>query len=126
MTDSTLPAHLTPGPLLEGRTAVVTGGGGAVADAICRSFAAHGASLVIADVDADRTAATVRAVETLGAKAVPFVADLTASGCVDELKRTALEAFGQVDVLVNALGSTSPSAAPSRTRPKSSGRRSTK
>jgi len=104
MTDSTLPSHLTPGPLLEGRTAVVTGGAGAVADAICRSFAAHGASLVVADVDAKRTAATVSAVEALGAKAVGFVADLTAAGAVEELSRAALDAFGQVDILINALG----------------------
>lgn len=104
MSDSDLPAHLTPGQLLAGRTAVVTGGAGAIADAICRSFAAHGASVVVADVDTDRTSRTVSAVEALGARALPFVADLTASGAIEELKRGALGAFGSVDILVNALG----------------------
>ena len=59
-----------PGPdlfRLDGRVALVTGAGGELASAAALGFARAGASLVITDRDADRLAATARAVEALGA-----------------------------------------------------------
>ena len=47
------------GPLVNDRVAVVTGGGGSIAAATAVALADHGADVVIADMDADRTAATV-------------------------------------------------------------------
>ena len=94
----------TLGPLLAGKVAVVTGGAGAIGDAICRIFAAHGADIVVADIEAERTAATAKRVEALGRKAVPVVADLTKKEGIDRLKEAALGTFGHIDILVNGLG----------------------
>src|SRR3972149_3510319 len=94
----------TLGPLLGGKVAVVTGGAGAIGDAICRIFAAHGADIVMADIHAERTAETAKRVEALGRKAVPVVADLTKQQGIDRLKEAALGTFGHVDILVNGLG----------------------
>ncbi len=94
----------TLGPLLVGKVAVVTGGAGAIGNAICRMFAAHGADIVVADIHPERTPATASRVEALGRTAVPVVGDLTKREGIDRLKEAALGAFGHVDVLVNGLG----------------------
>jgi 2-hydroxycyclohexanecarboxyl-CoA dehydrogenase len=91
-------------PLVAGRVAVVTGGGGGVGRAVCAALADHGADVVVADVDADRTAVAVANVESRGRRAVAVVGDLTADGAVEDLRARAHEAFGRVDILVNALG----------------------
>ena len=52
--------------LLEGRVAVVTGGGVGIGGAIARLFAEHGAIVEIVEVDPDRAAAAVEAIEAIG------------------------------------------------------------
>jgi NAD(P)-dependent dehydrogenase (short-subunit alcohol dehydrogenase family) len=92
-------------PLLADRVAIVTGGAGAIGSATCRAFADHGASgVVVVDVDERRVAQTVDDVEQRGAKAVGIVADLTQDGVAGDVVARADDAFGRVDVLVNALG----------------------
>ena len=92
------------GPLTDGRIALVTGGGGAVGAASCRALADHGADLVVVDIDADRTAAAIGEVEARGRRALGVVADLTVDGAVERAVTEAIDAFGRVDILVNALG----------------------
>lgn len=87
-----------------GRVALVTGGAGAIAGAICRRLADEGADVVVADMDADRTDAVVAEVEARGRRGVGVVADLTADDTVEQAVATATEALGDVDILVNALG----------------------
>src|SRR5436309_903194 len=58
------------GPLCEGRVALVTGGAGAIGAASCRALAEHGADVVVVDIDAPRTEATVASVEALGRRAL--------------------------------------------------------
>lgn len=45
------PSCMTPGAMLAGRRAVVTGGAAGIGAAIARSFAAHGADVLVADID---------------------------------------------------------------------------
>jgi NAD(P)-dependent dehydrogenase (short-subunit alcohol dehydrogenase family) len=91
-------------PLVADRVALVTGGAGSIAAASCRALADHGADVVVADIDADRTAEVVNEVEARGRRALGLVTDLTVDGAVDAMVAQALEAFGRVDILVNALG----------------------
>ena len=100
------PAHdgRWSGPLLRDRIAVVTGGAGAIAGATCTLFADHGADVVVVDIDADRTADVVAEVERRGRKALGVVCDLMADDSIEEMAARTLEAFGRVDVLVNAMG----------------------
>lgn len=85
---------LGPGPLLEGRRAVVTGGGGGIGRAIATLFTAHGASVVVAEVDAARAADVGGAVDAV------VQCDVTTA---DGVAALAAEA-GDVDVLVNNVG----------------------
>src|SRR6476661_3335496 len=93
------------GPLVAGRVAVVTGGGGGVGRAVC-------AALAVVDHDEERLAKGVANVESRGQRALGLHLDLTVDGTVDELKAKAHEAFGRVDILVNGVGHSLFPAAP--------------
>jgi NAD(P)-dependent dehydrogenase (short-subunit alcohol dehydrogenase family) len=95
---------VTPGPLLTDRVVVVTGGAGGIGRGIVDLCAAHGAAVVVVDRDADRTAATVAETSADGGRAVGVTIDVTAPGAAAQVVRTADDAFGGVDVLVNNVG----------------------
>lgn len=98
-----------PGPdvagLLQGRTALVTGGGAGIGGAISRRFAAAGARVALIDIDADRATETVAEIEGAGGEALALVGDVRDADFLADACRQA-EALGQggVDVLVNNVG----------------------
>jgi len=96
-------AH-APGPLLAGRVAVVTGGGGGIGRGIVETFAAHGARVVVADIDGDRAQDAVEAVRSAGGHAVAVTADVRERTAVEHVRAVAHETFGAPDVLVNNVG----------------------
>ncbi|MBS1677245.1 MAG: SDR family oxidoreductase [Actinobacteria bacterium] len=89
--------------LLDGRAAIVTGSARGIGRATAELMAAEGARVLINDLDAD--AAGQAASEIDGETAV-FAGDLTKEGACDELVATGVEAFGQVDIVVNNAGYT--------------------
>ena len=90
--------------LLARRVAVVTGGGGGIGRGIAERFASEGASVVVAEIDEPRAAATVAAIEAAGGIAVAEVVDVcTPLGAAQAVKR-AVDEFGCIDVLVNNVG----------------------
>jgi NAD(P)-dependent dehydrogenase (short-subunit alcohol dehydrogenase family) len=93
-----------PGPLLAGRVAVVTGGGGGIGRGIVERFAAHGARVVIADVDRDRAHETATTLQTAGGEALAVPADVRERSDVERVRTAAHEEFGAPDVLVNNVG----------------------
>ena len=92
---------------LQGKTAIVTGGGRGIGRAICLEFAAQGANVVINYAGnseaAEKTAADC---EALGAKAATIKADVSKADEVDAIFALAVEKFGRVDILVNNAGVT--------------------
>lgn len=87
--------------ILSGKVAVVTGAARGIGRAIVERFAAEGARVVVADVDAAEAEAVARAIEQRGGGALPFGADVSDEAQVDALFDAALARFGTVDVLVN-------------------------
>ncbi len=91
----------------EGKTAIVTGGSRGLGRAVCLELAAGGANVVLCYAGNEAAAQeTVRAVETLGAKALAVRCDVADAARVDELVKAAMEAFRRIDILVNNAGIT--------------------
>lgn len=93
---------------LEGKVAVVTGGTGVLGGAIARGLAAAGAKVAIvgrrADV-ADRVAGEIAAA---GGAAIGLPADVLNKGELQSARRSLLDKWGRVDVLVNGAGGNIP------------------
>ena len=87
--------------LLDGKVAIVTGGGGGIGRGIVERFAAEGGAVVFAEIDADRARETQIAV---GERVVGVVCDVRDDGTAEALVTAARDNFGRVDVLVNNVG----------------------
>jgi meso-butanediol dehydrogenase / (S,S)-butanediol dehydrogenase / diacetyl reductase len=89
---------------LEGKVAIVTGGAKGIGRGIVDALAAHGASVVIADLDLDGATAAADALARQGAGAQALSLDVTSWDDNRRLVRDVLEANGQIDILVNNAG----------------------
>ncbi len=90
--------------LLDGRVAVVTGGGDGIGAAISALFAAHGAHVEVAEIDPDRAARIRREVTDAGGAIRTHVVDVTIDDDVAGLADAVLTEHGRIDVLVNNVG----------------------
>lgn len=90
--------------LLDGRVAVVSGGGDGIGGAISRLFAAHGAHVELAEIDPERAGRTVADIEAAGGSARAHVVDVTEPADVDRLATAVLAEHPHVGVLVNNVG----------------------
>ncbi len=89
---------------LEGKVAVVTGGGNGIGRACCERFAEEGADVVVADLLDEAGAETVQLVEKAGRSGLFVHVDASSLEDNEELVRRAVDRFDRVDVLVTAAG----------------------
>src|SRR5690349_305605 len=90
---------------LEGRVALVTGGGRGIGKAIALGLAEDGADVAV-NYRRDEAAAleTVAEIEKLGRRAAAYAASVDDYEACEEMVDAAVEAFGHVDILVNNAG----------------------
>jgi NAD(P)-dependent dehydrogenase (short-subunit alcohol dehydrogenase family) len=90
--------------LLDGRSAIITGGGTGIGAACARLFAEHGARVTIVDVNADAAESVVAEIRGRAGKARAVVADVRSFDQVHEVVQGTLSAFGAIHILVNNAG----------------------
>lgn len=94
------------GRLLDGLAAIVTGAGQGIGLAVAEAFVAHGAHVVVADVDLDRARAAISSLQAEGGSIDAVGCDVTQEAQVADLVRACTDRHGRVDVLVNNAGVT--------------------
>ncbi|MBV1904810.1 MAG: 3-oxoacyl-ACP reductase FabG [Pseudomonadales bacterium] len=84
---------------LTGRVAIVTGAGRGLGQAYSLALAKAGARIVAADVI--DSSETVEQVSAIGGEAIAVSADVTSTEQMNDMARSAVDAFGRIDILVN-------------------------
>ncbi|MFD2246131.1 SDR family oxidoreductase [Pontibacter ruber] len=92
------------GNRLEGKVAIVTGGGSGIGEAICKKFASEGARVIVAGFPEDPVEEVLKEIQKNGGTAIHFTGDLSteanAKRCVD----LAVSQYGKLDILINNAG----------------------
>jgi 3-oxoacyl-[acyl-carrier protein] reductase len=91
---------------VEGKVAVVTGSGRGIGRAIAVKLASEGAHVVVNDLDAEPAQETVRTIRDSGGEAVSCDGSITAPDFAERFIRTAMQAYGGLDIIVNNAGYT--------------------
>jgi NAD(P)-dependent dehydrogenase (short-subunit alcohol dehydrogenase family) len=86
------------------KVAVITGAAGGIGLGMARAFADAGMKVVIADIEADRLAATAEDLRTAGFDALGVATDVSRLDSVEALAEAAMDSYGRVDVLCNNAG----------------------
>ena len=92
---------MLPEKTLEGRTAIVTGGGTGIGRAIAQEFARLGAKLVLASRSAEHLEPAVSELRSMGAEAMAVPTDVRIPEQVERLCEETTRRFGRIDILVN-------------------------
>lgn len=90
---------------IQGTTAIVTGSGSGIGRALALEFAKQGANVVCCARREDRVMQTVDLIKQAGGNAIGIKTDVTNKDDVKQLIQTALDTYGQIDILFNNAGS---------------------
>jgi 3-oxoacyl-[acyl-carrier protein] reductase len=88
---------------LEGKTAIITGAGRGIGQAIAKKFLLEGARVLICDIVTDRLEQTALELAAFG-EVHSLVGDVSRSEICDAVVQKALEVFGSINILVNNAG----------------------
>jgi NAD(P)-dependent dehydrogenase (short-subunit alcohol dehydrogenase family) len=104
---------------LDGKVALVTGGGKGIGKGICLAYAEAGADVALAEIDKNAGKAVASQVEAMGRKALFLQTDVTKEEQIIKMATDAKKAFGRIDILVNNVGGPifGPRPAPGSTPP---------
>ncbi|HEY6847587.1 MAG TPA: SDR family oxidoreductase [Terracidiphilus sp.] len=96
---------------LNGKTALVLGGGGGLGRAIAKSFAAEGAKVAVAGVGSTSIDATLAELRSIGGSSLSLIWDLADLSVIDTNIAKIESELGPVDILINNTGGPPPSTA---------------
>ncbi len=93
---------------VQDKVVIVTGGAGGIGSAACRAIAAEGGKIVVADLDATAAESVAAEITADGGIATSVGVDVTDRSQVQAMVRTAVEAFGALNVIFNNAGMNRP------------------
>jgi len=99
---------------LTGKTAVITGGGGALGGAMALALAERGAAVVLLDVRGGAALEAADRVTAAGGRAAGGACDVLDEGSLAAAAGRIVGEFGRVDILINAAGGNTPAATAAR------------
>lgn len=89
---------------MQGKVALVTGGGSGIGRSCVEAFARNGAAVIVSDVDEGGGAESVRLVESAGGRATFVRADVSQPADCEAMIGKAIEHFGRLDYACNNAG----------------------
>lgn len=89
---------------LEGRVALIPGGGGGIGSALAEAFAGAGARVAIAGRSREGPDAAVERVRAAGSEGLTITADATDEADAERMVAETVDRFGRIDIIVNAVG----------------------
>lgn len=89
---------------LEGKTALITGGGKGIGKAIALAFAGEGADVSIAARTESDLKATASKVDQMGRKSLAILTDLADPDQISAMVDKTMDKFGKIDILINNSG----------------------
>ncbi|AMM14621.1 3-ketoacyl-ACP reductase [Burkholderia sp. PAMC 28687] len=91
---------------LQGKTAIVTGGGSGFGEGIAKTFAREGANVLVNDLNGASAERVASEIAVSGGKAIAVAGDVTKQADWKTLFDAAIEDFGSIQVVVNNAGTT--------------------
>ena len=91
---------------IDGKRALITGGGRGIGKGIAHRFAAEGAQVIVTQRDKDLLDATVSEISSTGGDAASVAGDISSPDAATDIVNQVLETYGSIDILVNNAGRT--------------------
>src|ERR1700753_604911 len=98
--------------ILDGRVALVTGGGSGIGRATAEAMAREGARVAVSDLSKDGVEATVALINAAGGQSIAIAGDVTDEAAVANMVARTVSAFGRIDCAFNNAGVSGRSVGP--------------
>ncbi|KDN55450.1 SDR family oxidoreductase [Flavobacterium seoulense] len=95
---------------IEGKVAIVTGGGGVLGGSIAKHLISAGCKVVVLDIRAENVNNRVEELKQMGGEAIGFVSNVLDVEEMKETRKKIVDAWGTIDILINAAGGNMPGA----------------
>ena len=90
--------------VLDGKVAVITGGGSGIGTGVARACGAAGMAVAVVDLDVDRASVVADELSAVGTRAAAFAADVSDADAVEVLAAEVFDRFGGCHLLLNNAG----------------------